>query len=70
MADSNHRGEVVFEDVTRAVKTRKTEEIILHHCSFVVESGKLTVLIGPSDAAKQQSSTWSPGMKHRIAARC
>lgn len=52
MADSNHRGEVVFDDVTRAVQTRKTEEIILHHCSFVVESGKLTVLIGPSGCGK------------------
>lgn len=52
MEDSNHRGEVVFDDVTRAVQTRKTEEIILHHCSFTVESGKLTVLIGPSGCGK------------------
>lgn len=52
MEDSKHSGEVVFEDVTRAVQTRKTEEIILHHCSFAVESGKLTVLIGPSGCGK------------------
>jgi len=52
MEDSNHRGKVVFDDVTRAVQTRKTEEIILHHCSFTVESGKLTVLIGPSGCGK------------------
>ena len=52
MVDSNHRGEVVFEDVSRAVQTRKTETVILDHCSFVVESGKLTVLIGPSGCGK------------------
>lgn len=52
MEDSNHRGEVVFEDVTRAVQTKKTETIILDHCSFVAESGKLTVLIGPSGCGK------------------
>lgn len=52
MVNSNHRGEVVFEDVTRAVQTKKTETIILEHCSFVVESGKLTVLIGPSGCGK------------------
>lgn len=52
MEDSNHRGEVVFEDVTRAVQTKKTETIILDRCSFVVESGKLTVLIGPSGCGK------------------
>jgi len=52
MVNSNHRGEVVFEDVTRAVQTKKTETIILDHCSFVVESGKLTVLIGPSGCGK------------------
>jgi len=52
MENSNQRGEVVFEDVTRAVQTKKTETIILDHCSFVVESGKLTVLIGPSGCGK------------------
>jgi len=52
MVNSNHRGEVVFEDVTRAIQTKKTETIILDHCSFVVESGKLTVLIGPSGCGK------------------
>ncbi|MBU1712337.1 MAG: ABC transporter ATP-binding protein [Proteobacteria bacterium] len=52
MVDSNHKGEVVFENVTRAVQTKKTETIILDHCSFVIESGKLTVLIGPSGCGK------------------
>jgi NitT/TauT family transport system ATP-binding protein len=52
MVDSNHRGEVVFEDVTRAIQSRKTATIVLDHCSFVVESGKLTVLIGPSGCGK------------------
>ena len=52
MVDASHRGKVVFEDVTRAVQTKKTETIILNHCSFVVESGKLTVLIGPSGCGK------------------
>jgi NitT/TauT family transport system ATP-binding protein len=52
MVDSNHRGEVVFEDVTRAIRTRKTATIVLDHCSFAAESGKLTVLIGPSGCGK------------------
>jgi NitT/TauT family transport system ATP-binding protein len=52
MVDSNHRGEVVFDDVTRAIQSRKTATIVLDHCSFVVESGKLTVLIGPSGCGK------------------
>lgn len=52
MVGSNHRGEVVFENVTRAIQTKKTETIILDHCSFVVEAGKLTVLIGPSGCGK------------------
>jgi NitT/TauT family transport system ATP-binding protein len=52
MVDSNHRGEVVFEDVTRAIRTRKTAPIVLDHCSFAAESGKLTVLIGPSGCGK------------------
>jgi len=52
MVDDNNRGEVVFESVTRAIQTKKTETIILDHCSFVVESGTLTVLIGPSGCGK------------------
>lgn len=52
MTDTNQKGQVVFEDVTRAIKTRKTKTVILHHCSFVVDSGALTVLIGPSGCGK------------------
>jgi NitT/TauT family transport system ATP-binding protein len=53
MQDANHnKGEVVFENVTRAVQTKKTETVILQHCSFTVEAGKLTVLIGPSGCGK------------------
>ncbi len=52
MTDAKHTGEIVFEDVTRALQTRKTETIILHHCSFVVAPGTLTVLIGPSGCGK------------------
>ena len=52
MVNPNQKGEVVFEDVTRAVQTKKTQTVVLDHCSFVVESGKLTVLIGPSGCGK------------------
>jgi len=52
MTDVNHKGKVVFEDVTRALQSKKSETIILHHCSFVVASGTLTVLIGPSGCGK------------------
>lgn len=51
MTGSN-KGEIVFEEVTRAIQTRKTQELVLHHCSFVVDAGSLTVLIGPSGCGK------------------
>ncbi len=52
MVNVKLKGEVVFKSVTRAIQTKKTETVVLDHCSFVVESGKLTVLIGPSGCGK------------------
>lgn len=43
---------IVFRDVTKTVRTKKIETVILHRCSFAVESGMLTVLIGPSGCGK------------------
>ena len=44
--------EIVFQNVTKTISTRKKHTIVLHECSFSVEEGKLTVLLGPSGCGK------------------
>ncbi len=52
MATKGFYGEVVFENVSRIFRSRKTHTTILEDCGFKVEKGKLTVLIGPSGCGK------------------
>lgn len=52
MVEGAHGCEVVFEDVTRAIQTKRVQTVVLEHCDFTVETGKLTVLIGPSGCGK------------------
>lgn len=52
MVAQSEKSEVVFQDVTKVIQSKKNKTVILHHCSFTVEAGKLTVLIGPSGCGK------------------
>ena len=52
MAEAAHGCEVEFEEVTRAIQTKRVQTLVLQNCSFTVEAGKLTVLIGPSGCGK------------------
>ena len=52
MSDSKQASEVVFKDVGKMAVFKKTHTVILKNCSFTVESGKLTVLIGSSGCGK------------------
>lgn len=45
-------GEIVVRNVTRQFGDEYSAKVVVRDCSFVVERGKLTVLIGPSGCGK------------------
>ncbi len=52
MVAKSQESEIVFKDVSKVAHSKKSHTVILNNCSFLVEAGKLTVLIGPSGCGK------------------
>ncbi|MBX9709778.1 MAG: ABC transporter ATP-binding protein [Xanthobacteraceae bacterium] len=48
----NGRGKIVLHRVTKYFGTEKSEKAVVEDCSFIIEPGKLNVIIGPSGCGK------------------